>query len=116
MIFLNQIHSRFINLSLKNCIKDYLQLFTFSSVFILGLNYIFYFDNRVPNDKRIRLIAVAVHPHENAIATTDALGQAHVYRGNFFQHNGVGNETLHWHFLPTTAVCFSLQGNSLSTI
>ncbi|XP_053609509.1 WD repeat-containing protein 75 [Plodia interpunctella] len=65
------------------------------------------------NSNQIRIIAVAAHHTDNMIAFTDALGRVTILRGNLFDYTQVAKEQLHWHFLPTFAVCFSQQGSYL---
>ncbi|CAG4982998.1 unnamed protein product [Parnassius apollo] len=65
------------------------------------------------NHNKFRIISVAAHHEDNAVAVTDAFGRITVIRGNLFDYRQVAREVLHWHFLPPLAVCFSVQGNYL---
>ncbi|XP_059048482.1 WD repeat-containing protein 75 [Achroia grisella] len=60
-----------------------------------------------------RITAVAAHHRENAIAIGDAIGRVVIFRGYLFNKKSIGQEVLHWHYLPPLDLCFSLQGSYL---
>ncbi|XP_060803245.1 WD repeat-containing protein 75 [Amyelois transitella] len=65
------------------------------------------------NSNQIRILGIAAHHKENAVAISDALGRVTVMRGNLFDYSQVAKEQMHWHYLPVFAVCFSKQGSYL---
>ncbi|XP_013165077.1 PREDICTED: WD repeat-containing protein 75 [Papilio xuthus] len=65
----------------------------------------------IVNHNKFRILSVAAHYNDNAIAVTDAFGRVTIFRGNLYDYRNVAREVLHWHFLPPLAVCFSVQGN-----
>ncbi|XP_047991028.1 WD repeat-containing protein 75 [Leguminivora glycinivorella] len=67
------------------------------------------------NYNEFRILDVATHHCEPAIAVTDTLGRATIFRGNLFHYQEVAREVLHWHFLPAFAVQFSTSGGYLIT-
>ncbi|XP_068633206.1 WD repeat-containing protein 75 [Battus philenor] len=67
----------------------------------------------IVNHNKFRILSVAAHHKENAVAITDAFGRITVIRGNLYDYRCIAREVLHWHFLPPLAVCFSVQGSYL---
>lgn len=67
------------------------------------------------NYNEFRILDVATHHSEPAVAIVDTLGRATIFRGNVFHYKEVAREVLHWHFLPAFAVRFSPSGGYLIT-
>ncbi|XP_063383974.1 WD repeat-containing protein 75 [Cydia fagiglandana] len=67
------------------------------------------------NYNEFRILDVATHHSEPAVAIVDTLGRAFIFRGNLFHYKEVAREVLHWHFLPAFAVRFSTSGGYLLT-
>ncbi|XP_063536357.1 WD repeat-containing protein 75 [Cydia strobilella] len=67
------------------------------------------------NYNEFRILDVATHHTEPAVAVVDTLGRATIFRGNLFHYQEVAREVLHWHFLPAFAVRFSPSGGYLIT-
>ncbi|CAG9786715.1 unnamed protein product [Diatraea saccharalis] len=67
----------------------------------------------IVNHNKFRVLAIAAHTTQNAIAISDSLGRITVIRGNLYDYTKIAREVLHWHFLPPMAVCFSILGNYL---
>ncbi|XP_028171263.1 WD repeat-containing protein 75 [Ostrinia furnacalis] len=71
--------------------------------------------SEILNHNKFRILAVAAHSSENAVAIVDTIGRVTVIRGNLYDHTKIAREVMHWHFLPPLAVCFSKQGSYLYT-
>ncbi|CAH0398369.1 unnamed protein product [Chilo suppressalis] len=68
---------------------------------------------RILNYNKFRVLAIAAHSTQNAVAISDSLGRVTVIRGNLYDSNKAAREVLHWHYLPPLAVCFSDLGSYL---
>lgn len=73
----------------------------------------FHICNILKSLNTFRITAVAAHHKENMVAIGDAMGRVTILRGNLYNKKGLGQEILHWHYLPPLDLCFSLQGSYL---